>query len=92
MQVQVTCIYYGRAAAARGAREAGMFLWRQITPTLLTAGLKALAGRTQSAVPEAPASETPASETPVTRASTTNPLPARRPGGGRVVTLRQPAE
>lgn len=74
-----------------------MFLWRQITPTLLTAGLKALAGRTQSAVPEAPASETPASETPASEtpfagASPKNPLAARRPGGGRVVTLRQPAE
>lgn len=36
-----------------------MFLWRQLTPTLLTAGLKALAGRGQAALPEAPAEAPP---------------------------------
>jgi hypothetical protein len=48
-----------------------MFLWRQITPVQLAAGLKALAGRTQAAIAEA--------EPVGTRTPTAKIVPPRQP-------------
>ena len=48
-----------------------MLLWRQLTPLLLAAGLKALAGRAQAAVAEA--------EPVSLRAETAKVVPLRQP-------------